>query len=118
MGDHRPRTIVVSEIVQLLLLCEPLWRALQLNSLVSVVGTSIIVSIPAAVILLATQRKKQWAREVLAGFALLGLLTPVWFFAVGDPDWPWIATICIANAIAVSLLFTDGAEQWFVGDAL
>ena len=87
-----------------------------MNSVASVVGTAAIISIPATVILLATRWKKQWAREVLAGFALLGLGLPIFFFANGYP-WVWVAVICAANAIAVSLLFTKGADQWFVGNS-
>jgi hypothetical protein len=112
MRGTRPRTVIVSEITQLLLLCEPIWRALQMGSVVSVIGTLAICSIPAAVILLATRKRKIWARDLLSGLAVLS-----WLFAMGSAVWQRefgiVQGILTTNLAVVALLFTDSANYWF-----
>ena len=112
MSSTRPRTIIISEIIQLILLCEPLWRAFQMDSVVSVVGAFAISCIAGAVILLATRKKKVWARDVLAGLAVLS-----WLFAAGLAVWQHqlgiVEGVLTINLVAVAMLFTDSAENWF-----
>jgi hypothetical protein len=120
MSDARPRAVLVSEIGQLLLLCEPIWRALKLNSIVSLIGTSVLCLIAATIVLLATRRKKIWARDFLGGLALFAVL--VWLVVLGfhffDPDWRTEEAIfsmiwLFINVTAVALLFTKSAMEWF-----
>jgi hypothetical protein len=112
MTSSRPRAIIGSEITQLLLLCEPLARAFQMDSVVSVVGTFAIICIFRAVILLATRKKKIWARDVLAGFAVIS-----WLLATGLTVWQrelgLVEEVLTINLVAVAMLFTASAENWF-----
>jgi len=116
MSSTRPRAIIVSEIAQLLLLCEPLWRAFQMDSVVSVVGAFAINCIAGAVILLATRKKMIWARDVLAGLAVFS-----WLFATGLAVWQRelgiVEGVLTINFVAVAMLFTDSAENWFAENA-
>jgi hypothetical protein len=123
MGDIRPRIIAISEAIQLLLLCEPLWRAIKLGSVISVIGTSAITTFAAVIILQATRRRKIWARDLLAGLAVLSVL---WLFAriVLSYLSEQMATqlqflsateifVLVSNLIAVAFLFTPRAIEWF-----
>jgi hypothetical protein len=120
MNSTRPKAILISEVVQLLLLCEPIWRAFHATSVVSIIGTFVICSIPATIILLATRRKKIWARDLLAGFALIAFIGALVGFGIHllDPDWSareafLVVGWLLINLLAVALLYTDGAIQWF-----
>jgi hypothetical protein len=120
MADARPRTVVVSEIIQILLLAEPIWRAVQERSVVSLIGTLVFSAAVAALIVAATRQKKIWARDLLAGVAVISIV--VWVLTVGSAwgdtlnqhSWGRISSILFVNLIAVALLFTDGADQWFL----
>ncbi len=108
----RPRAIIVSEIIQLVLLAEPLRRALQTGFIVSVVGTVAITCVAGGVILSATRRKKIWARDVLAGLAVLS-----WLLATGLTVWERklgiAAGVLTINLVAVAMLFSANAENRF-----
>lgn len=113
MSGSRPRAIIVSEIAQLLLLCELLWRAFQMHSIVSIVGAFGIDCIAGAMIFLATRKKKILARDMLAGLAILS-----WLLASGlalrDRELRIaVEGVLTINLIAVAMLYTDGADEWF-----
>ena len=103
--------------MQIALLAEPIWRAIEINDWPSIIGSSCIVAIAAAIVLLATRRRRDWARLWLAGLATLALL---WFsgafvfdfFMQSSIQWVPLAVVA-ANFVAVALLFTNSAEQWF-----
>lgn len=120
MISARPRAVLISEIVQLLLLWEPIWRAFQSASVGSIIGTFVICSIPATIILFATRMKKIWARDVLAGLALIALIASLVGFGLHffDPNWSAREALLIVgwlviNLVAVALLYSDSAIQWF-----
>jgi len=123
MVSTRPRIVGISEAIQLLLLCEPLWRAIKLGSAISVIGTSVIIALAAMVILQATRQRKAWARDLLAGLAVLSVL---WLLAQVVLSYfsEQIAVklqflsatelfILVSNLIAVILLFTPQTIEWF-----
>jgi hypothetical protein len=113
--SHRPRSVLVSQVMQVVLLAEPLVRAVTLRSVVSIVGTMLIVSVSLLVILQATRRRKRWARDVCAGFAFLGLLSPAVLY-ISDAPGSVLVTAAVAavyNFVAVALLFTPRADTWF-----
>src|SRR5262245_26005420 len=112
MALARPQTVVASEIVQLLLLAEPLWRSVQMHSAVSIIGAALFCGIAAVVVLEATRGKRHWARTLLAVRALCGLLISVLTYFSAGP-WQIMVPVSVANAVAVALLFTDSAENWF-----
>jgi hypothetical protein len=123
MGGTRPRIVAISEAIQLLLFCEPLWRAIELGSAISVTGTSVVSVVAAVIILQATRRRKVWARDLLAGLATLSVL---WLLVqiVLSYFSEQVATqlellpvterfILPSNLVAVALLFTSQAMEWF-----
>jgi hypothetical protein len=90
-----------------------------MGSVVSVIGSFVFVTIPAAIILSATRKKKIWARDVLAGLALISWLMATgiaaWELATGSSGstlWKVVGFLTI-NLAAVALLFTDSAGIWF-----
>jgi hypothetical protein len=115
MTSTRPRAIIVSEITQLLLLCEPLARAFRMDSAVSIAGTFAMSCIAGAVIMLATRKKNIWARDVLAGLAAIS-----WLLATGLTVWQReleiVEGVLTINLVAVAMLFTASAENWFCKD--
>jgi hypothetical protein len=97
-----------------------MWHAFKLKSASAIIGTSTILLFGAALILLATRRKKLWARDVLACLAAvngIGLIVVAVFdwqdfldhFSFDVIAWP------LANFIAVAMLFTPSAGEWFWG---
>jgi hypothetical protein len=114
--SNTPRTVKVSAIVQIVLFAEPMWRAIKLESLVSIAGTSLIVAMGSFLVLQATVYRKMWARD---GLALLALLSFIWavvsghLFAVDQPELRLAAATSIPNLIAVALLYTPMADRWF-----
>jgi hypothetical protein len=123
MGGTRPRIVAISEAIQLLLLCEPLWRAIELGSAISVTGTSVVSVVAVVIILQATRRRKVWARDLLAGLATLSVL---WLLVqiVLSYFSEQVATqlellpvterfILASNLVAVALLFASQAMEWF-----
>src|SRR5262249_46875866 len=112
MALPRPQAVVASEIVQLLLLAEPLWRAFQMHTAVSIIGAAVCCGIAAVVVLEATRRKRRWARTWLAVLALCGLLISAQAYFASGP-WQIMVPVSVANAVAVALLFTNSAENWF-----
>jgi len=93
-----------------------MWRAIKLESLVSVAGTSLIVAMGNFLVLQATVYRKMWARD---GLALLALLSFIWavisgyLFAVEQPEHRLAAATSIPNLIAAALLYTPMADRWF-----
>jgi presenilin-like A22 family membrane protease len=118
MAARQPRPIILSEIVQLVLLCDPVWRALEMDSSNALIGATVLCLAAVALIELAVRGRRKWAREVLAGlavFAVLGyafeFITSSWLLDARPSNlemiWP-----CI-NLIAVGMLFTSEADEWF-----
>lgn len=123
MTQARPRPVVASEIIQLLLLCEPIWRAMQINSAVSFVGTVLICLAAAGLIECAVRGKKNWARELLAGLAMFALLACLIEFVLSfwypDINVSLVVAIwLVVNLTGVGMLFTDSAERWFISSPL
>src|SRR5258706_482310 len=118
MSDARPRSVIFSEIVQLLLLLEPISRAVQMDSAAAVIGTSVLCLGPAALIILATRGKKVWARDVLAGFAVIsvfGFVLAPWFKEMAQFANLRAVLVVFINLGAVGMLFSGSAETWFFG---
>ncbi len=112
--SRRPRSVAISEIMQIVLAAEPFTRV-DYGSVVSIVGTSLFFGVAVAIILQATRRRRNWARNWLGGLAVLALLFPVYLFVTGGADYIFLrATVGIVlNFIAVALLFTPSADKWF-----
>ena len=116
LGSNIPRTVIVSAIIQIALLVEPMWRAIKLETLVSIVGTSIIVTIGSFFILQASVYRKTWARN---GLALLALLSFIWavaggdLFAIDHLELRLAAATSIPNLLALALLYTPAVDRWF-----
>jgi len=111
-----PRMVVVSAIIQIVLFAEPMWRAIKLESLVSVIATSLIVTMGSFVVLQATVFRKPWARDGLAALALLSFIWAVVsgaLFASDDPQFRLAAATSIPNLIAVALLYAPVVDRWF-----
>jgi hypothetical protein len=85
-----------------------------MDSVASVVGTLVICLIPVTIILLATRRKQLWARNTLAGLAVISVLWwPLWIQQESlsiDVD---VAAVLFINLIAIALLFTERSRRWF-----
>jgi hypothetical protein len=112
----RPRSISISAAIQILLLAEPMWRAVKLGDTRSVAGTSLFVLAAAFVVLLATVYRKNWARNLLAVLAIGGLASAVVsgdLSATNNLDRLLASATSIPNVIAVALLFTPASTAWF-----
>jgi hypothetical protein len=113
---NTPRPVIVSAIIQIALLAEPMWRAIKLDSLVSIVGSSLIIVVGCFFVLQATAYRKRWARD---GLALLGFLGFVWavvsgdLFATDHLELRLAALTSIPNLIAIALLYTPTVDRWF-----
>src|ERR1700722_9412866 len=120
MPDARPRSVISSQFIQILLLGEPIWRAVRMNSVSSLIGTCLFCLAATGLILLATRLRKAWARDVLAGIALtslvsclIALVISFWHHEMNEfVALPAILVIFI-NFLAVAMLFTDSADKWF-----
>jgi hypothetical protein len=115
--SNMPRTVVVSAIIQIILFAEPMWRAFKLESLVSIVGTSLIMTVGSLFVFQATVFRKMWARDGLASLAVLSFIWAVVsgdLLAIDHPELLWAAATSIPNLIAVVLLYTPAVDQWFI----
>jgi hypothetical protein len=98
-----------------------MWRAIKLESLVSIVGTSLIVTMGCFVVLQATAYRKRWARD---GLALWAFLSFIWaivsgdLFAIDHPELLFAAATSIPNLVAVALLYTPAVDHWFDAGAI
>ena len=114
--SNTPRTVIVSAAIQIILFAEPMWRALKLESLVSIVGTALIITIGCFFVLQATAYRKAWARDGLALLACLSLIEAVFsgdLLASDHPEVRLAASTSIPNMIAVALLYTPAVKRWF-----
>ena len=112
----QPRSVSISAAVQILLLAEPIWRAVKLGDARSVAGASLFVLAAAFVVILATFYKKTWARNMLAVVAIGGLASAVVsgdLSATNNLDRVLASATTIPNGIAVALLFTPASTVWF-----
>jgi hypothetical protein len=64
--------------------------------------------------------KKIWARDLLAGFASIAFIGALVGFGIRffDPDWSareafLVVGWLLINLVAVALLYTDSAVEWF-----
>jgi hypothetical protein len=115
-GPNTPRPVIVSAIIQIALLAEPIWRAIKLDSLVSIFGSSLIVAVGCFFILQATAYRKKWVRDGLAVLAFLGFVWAVVSGALVATDQPELrlaALTSIPNLIAIVLLYTPAVDRWF-----
>jgi hypothetical protein len=113
---NTPCPVIVSAIIQIALLAEPIWRAIKLDSLVSIVGSSLIIAVGCFLVLKATAYRKRWARDGLAVLAFLGFVWAVVsgaLFATDHPELRLAALTSIPNLIAIALLYTPTVDRWF-----
>ena len=118
MAQARPRILALSETIQILLLSEPIGRALNMDSTCSLIGAVVICLAAVGLIELAVRGRKSWAREALGLLAILSLIfllfQIVTSFWRGELQIPPLVTLWIlTNFIAVGMLFTESAENWF-----
>ena len=109
--------MVISAVVQALLLAEPIWRAIKIGEIPSIIGTLLVVSITALFVLLGTIYQKTWARDLLAVLAIGGFgwaLVSGDLFAIEQQSDRFLpAATSIPNLIAVALLYTPLVDAWF-----
>lgn len=113
----RPHSIIWSAAIQLVLLAEPLSRALRLQNVPSIIGASLIAAATGFVIFKATFFRRIWARDFLAVLAIGGL---AWALLSGDisaigqiEDLFLPALTSIPNFVAVSLLYLPSNSKWY-----
>jgi hypothetical protein len=114
-----PRAIVVSATIQMVLFAEPMWRAIKLGSVSSIVGTSLLITMSMFFVLKATIYRKTWARDGLAQLAVLGFVWAIvsgYLFEIDHPEILLAAATSIPNLIAVALLYMPSSDQWFDKD--
>jgi hypothetical protein len=116
---RRPLSVAGSELIQLSLLAEPAIRQVKSEQSlpVTLFGLGVLI-IPAIVILQATRFKRHWARSLLAFLAIGGVVMAIFsgdLIAVETLQRVIASATSILNVIAVMLLFTNSANEWFSG---